>query len=506
MAATSPRRVPTSRWPRALGGLVVAGVVGLLALAPVSAVVASNLPQPIVAAPSDPRVGDVRPTSRIRAVPVGLPEAAVVRTLEDVRPIATAALGAEAADEILAVVADPDVSVAGAGPDPSVWSYPYRFPRADAVVERADPEALAAHGGELGAALMVVAADPAAPYAVPEDAARLAFAVLDAARGDGACDPQLDLLTLVASGPEIGPEIVDSETRRTQLACPGDPTPGWLAVQRALNEMSGEDDLTRLVEFDVDRLATARRWAEDLVARFPDDPGAVAALGDVHLTRGRYLAVPQPFSSRHAYDDARGLFARIRATGDRLAGGLGLARAELGLGRAAEAARLALEVAQGQSRPGRALQVAVRAEERDRRFARAAATASRLADLGPAALPVDGSFIPIAHPLTWGADRMRPVAFYILAAGMGGGGLVGDEGFVPRYRPTAGITDEAEFCPQWSARRAAWLAGDENVAAEGWPDDFDAIAPSDFGGTCPDPEPLKRLIDNPDPAAQALGL
>lgn len=507
MAATPPRRAPASRWPRGpgvLGGLVVAGVVGLLALAPISAVVASNLPRPLVDPAAAPTGGSLQRTSAVRPVPVGLPDSAVIRTVDDVRPYAVAAVGVDAAEVLLSFIDAVENPPPGEGLSLPSWTYPLEFPGVSRVLDAVPPEDLADHGASFGAALMVLAAEPS--FEDPFHAAQLSFAILDRTRRSGACDAQLDLMALVASAFELEKDAVELELRRTRQACPDDPSAGWLVVQRHLGDLSVEDDLTITLEFDLERLAAAEAGARALVREFPTDPGVLAALGDVHLATGRYLAVSQPFTSRRAFEDARGVFARIRETADPVVGGLGLARAELGLGRFAEAAELATEVGAAQDTPGRALQVAIRAEERAGRWATASDLARRLADLGTRALPTAGPITPFEYPQTFGADRLRPASFVLLGGGAGGGGLVADEGFVPRYRPSAGITDDAEFCPAWSWRRSAWLAGDPAAASVGWPEDFDAIAPSAFGGSCPDTAPLKRLLDSPDPAAEALAL
>ncbi len=96
----------------------------------------------------------------------------------------------------------------------------------------------------------------------------------------------------------------------------------------------------------------------------------------------------QPFTARRALTDADTVFARIRQDRDEPWARLGAARAALGLGRPAEAAELATAVAEGSGPDGRAVQLAVSAQEQARRFDSAAAQAKALADRGAEAFPV----------------------------------------------------------------------------------------------------------------------
>ena len=351
---------------------------------------------------------------------------------------------------------------------PTPSDYPFRYPRVDAVLDEAPTAQLDGHGGALGAALLRLAASPTVDDGTAASASRLAFAVLDRVRAGGACEPQLDLLALVAADPDLSGDDVDRELTRARQACPDDPTPGWLATQRTLHLLTQDATSTEADGQDLANLAAARDRAAALVRDYPHDPGALATLGDVLLTTGRQLAVSRPFTARRAYQDAETVFARIRQDRDEPWARLGAARAALGLGRAAEAADLATGVAEGSDRPARALQVAVSAQEQARRFDRAAALARRSADLGAGGFPGATALVPLGAPLSLGFDTMTPLAtslFHLPATD--GGAVVSDFGFVPIFRAQEGLTDAAPHCPQWTWRRDAFLAGDAAAAAEG---------------------------------------
>jgi tetratricopeptide (TPR) repeat protein len=475
----------------------VLGVLVVLGLAPTAALVSSRMPTPLVsenvALPTEP----LDAATAIRAVPVGLAPGTRIRSIEDVVAYATAAVGATATDLLLDLIGGADGSVPGTALDPDTWDYPYRFPVVEQALTTADSALLEQHGAALGAALLLYAADPSTPSSQSTAASRVAFAVLDRARASGACDPQLNLLALLAADQEIARETIGRETGLAQEACRTDPTPWWLSVMRSLNDLSGEAGSTELDEFTATGLSAAEATAGDLVRRFPADPGGLATYGDVLLTKGQNLATSQPFTARAAFRDAETVFRRLEGSGEATAARLGRAHALLGLGRSQEAATAANDAAARSAKPGRALQVLVSSHERSHDYPSAAGTAKRLSGIGPSAFPLlERGVVPIGAPLSFGADLLTPVHIFMLALGQGGGGLVADEGFIPVYREAYDLTDDAPFCPEWLWRRDVFLAGDAAGAARAWPTDFTGIDPMQVANDCPDGERLRQQIDH----------
>ncbi|GAA4404818.1 hypothetical protein GCM10023168_17910 [Fodinibacter luteus] len=491
---TAPRSV-VARTGTVLVAAVLLGLVVVLAIAPAAALTASRLPQPLTAAQPDLPGDDLAPSTGIRTVPVGLPPGALVRTVQDVRPHAVDALGPEAADRLLAFL---DAPADGFG-WPSVGEvtneYPYRFSAVDELLDGVDPARLGQGGATLGAALFLLAAQPETS-GLDENAVRLAFAVLHRARAGGGCDAQLNLLALVASDAEVPDDAVDGERLAAEQACPGDPTPGWLSVQRALPSSLWLPEDTTTSALFVALFEEAEAKALALVRAHPRDPGVLATLGEVYLTTGMNLATPQPFTSRRAFRDADAVFARLLDTDETPTARLGAARAQLGLARPEAAARLAVAAADGPSHPARALQVAIAAEESSGRFREASAIGRRFAALGTAAFPEATAIVPLDPPLSLGWDVLTPARISLLGYGEGGGGgVVADEGFVPTFRDAPGLTDTAPSCPDWVWRRDALVAGDAAAAAQGWPEEFDDLDRSISGGACPDGARLRQQLD-----------
>jgi tetratricopeptide (TPR) repeat protein len=498
--ATDPPRGARGAWAPWLLGGVVAGVVGLLALAPVSAVVASAIPEPLPAPTAPAQNETLQATSRIRIVPAGLPESASIESVDDVRPYAVAALGPAGADRLLSLVVSPWPLEPAMPTDASTSLYPFSYPPLEAVLSDAQEPAFSQAGAALGAALMLVADVEEAPDGVSTNAPRVAFGVLDRARQASGCDAQTNLLAIVAATPQVERRIVWGEVVRAQALCSEDPTPGWLWTQRLLGDGLDADATTVASPSDLAALESAKQAALDLVRAFPADPGAWIGLGEVYLTTGDTLAVAQPFTAQHAYQEAAKAFHRVRGTEEAAAGGLGAARAELGLGRAPEAADMATDAAEHLQKPGRALQLGLTANERAGQFSLAAAVAHTLAEAGPGAFPRRRAVIPLRDPLAWRSEVLIRVHYSLVDGGIGGPGLVADEGFIPAYREADDLTDDAGGCPEWGERRALFLAGDAPAAARGWPAEFTPIDWADGDSFCPDGEALRSVIDAPSPS------
>ncbi len=506
--AAVPPEAPASprvglRRGHVLAALAALGVVVVLALGPAAALAASRVPLPAPQpslATSTSRLqlpqGPIEQESGIREVPVGLPRGTRIRSVADVRPYAVEALGPDGADRLLALLPSPGAEADREPLQPSTFDYPYRFVAVDEVVADVPTDQLERHGAALGGALLLLAAEPEVPFEVADDAARVAFAVLDRARRAPRCEPQLNMFVLVASDPELGPDTVQAELRRTQQVCPQDQTPGWLAAQRTLKAaVAHEPDVTEVSESQVSRLEAAVSGAAEFVRRFPRDPGALSTLGDAYLIMGQELTVAQPFTAREAFQDAATVFERLRPGEDTVGTLMGAARAQLGLARAPSAAQLATRAVEDSGSPGLALQLAVTTEEKAREFDRASAHAKRLASLGPRAFPAPTAIAPLGPPLSWGSDSLAPLTVRLIGGGQGDGAVVSDEGFIPTFRKADDLTETWESCPDWVWRRDALVAGDARSAASAWPDEFSPSDPANAFGFCPDGSRLKALVD-----------
>ena len=106
-----------------------------------------------------------------------------------------------------------------------------------------------------------------------------------------------------------------------------------------------------------------------------------------------------------------------------------------------------------------------------------------------------GAVIPLGQPLSLGSDRLVPVGYSLLDTGIGGEGVVVDEGFIPTFRKADDLTETWESCPDWVWRRDALVAGDARSAASAWPDEFTPSDPANAFGFCPDGSRLKALVD-----------
>ena len=494
----TPQRSSEGDWsPRAtvLTALAVVGVVGILAVGPTAGITASQLPAALPVSRLQLPSGQIDAATRIREVPVGLAKGTRIRSVTDVRPYAVRLMGPVAAERLLALIEAPqDGDYSG-----WIWDYPYRYGDVETVLHPVPQVQFIREGAALGAALLLLAANVDLPYELTGRASRIAFAVLDRARSGGDCDAQLNLLALVASASDTDRYAVDLEVQNAERACPGDPTPQWLAIKSASSWPFGEPDLAELSQEDIQWVRDGEAAATDFVHKFPHDPGVLATLGDAYLTTGQWLAEAQPFSSRKAFRDADTIFGRLQGGAEVLAGQLGAARAQLSLEPSeGSSVDLATRAAETSSRPGRALQVAVSAAERAHRFDEASALAKRLAALGTSAFPDPTAVIPLVTPLSLGSERLTTLRVSLLEGGEGGegGAVVVDEGFIPAYRRAGGLTDSAEACPDWVWRRDALLAGRAAAASQAWPAEFVPVGSPGVRDYCPDGARLKRQIDS----------
>jgi tetratricopeptide (TPR) repeat protein len=430
----------------------------------------------------------------VQDLPAGLPGDASVSSPADVLPLAVPALGRSGAVELLTILgasdfADRLTESAIRGDDGA--SYPYRYPVMTRFLDAAPEGGRTREAAGLGAALVALSTRTGADTVANAPAA--AYAVLDRARATGECGAQLDLLLLVAADAQPRDDVVATEARRAETVCPGDPTPAWLhgqyLSQRATTEHDGPGD-----PVPVDAQERADDLFEGLLVEFPQAVGVLAGWADNRLRVAVRTAAAQPFTARHAFEEAGAGYRRagIPSDGDDYLPGR--ARALLGLGEAAAAAELMADAA-GAQFPGVHLQVLLHAQEDAHEFAAASATARRLHEAGLAAFADDGPAYPVPGnaapegrgPL--GTDRYTPLSAIDLQpapeAG-GNGALVVDASYVPVFREEDGITGTVVDCPDWAWRRDAVLAGAPAAALEDLPSGlfewFEGIRPDD---NCP---------------------
>ena len=144
-------------------------------------------------------------------------------------------------------------SIVGYGSDntsnPYGVDYPYQYPPVDAVLDKAPPASLAndtTGATALGAALTVLAAQPQTGSLISRFRRRYGHRQ----RGTGglrrarpAPGPsavarrRVDLLLLLTSDASTGAAILGQEERRTEAACPHNPTPAWLVGQSQLRAL-----------------------------------------------------------------------------------------------------------------------------------------------------------------------------------------------------------------------------------------------------------------------------
>ena len=464
--------------------ITIAGALLILGFAPLSRLAAHGLPQtagripPVVTGPSQGNA------TALHAVPAGLPNGAQIRTAADVFRYAVAALGQRQARALMALVQSKTYlanSLAGYGTanssNPYGAEYPYQYPPLNAVLSQAPPTSFAAGATALGAALTVLAAQPPSGSATPtvadmaiSNAGPAAYGVLNLARATGRCAPQLDLLLLLTADGSTNAHILGPEERRTEAACPGDPTPAWLVGQSQLRQLQFAPSPTQVFPYMLTALRAARRTFSQLAARYPDDPGVLTGLGDSYLRAGTYLRSSQPFTARQDFQSAIIAYDRAAALGETRDATPGLARALVGLGEPAAAARLLAPLARTSRTPGPLLELLIGADETAHQFGPAVAAAQRLGQLGAAAYPAGDAMIPVpeaisvdwldgvSFALSFGACELTPLNVELVLPG-GAGGSVQDLSFIPQYRDVAGVTGSQPSCASWSWARDELLLG-----------------------------------------------
>jgi tetratricopeptide (TPR) repeat protein len=356
-------------------------------------------------------------------------------------------------------------------------TYPYRYAGISDLVDAAVPAepslAQADAAADLGGVLMLA-------FAAERNTgggAQVAFALLDRARGGGACRPQLNLALLVAAS--YGSQgAATSELGRAGRACPDDPTALWLRGHwesvAAFDGVLGEGVVPASAA-----PATFRR----LQRRFPRSSAGWSGIGDVEV-RLAYVAdaEKQSFTARRHFERALASYRRARRLDRDPRLGAGEARALAGLGEYAAAARLQGATAATTGRRGVVQAWSTELLERAHRWADAVASADALAARRREA-PGTGLLMTSPDPLTFLAneDATAPISEQvgltrdfqvdIRPAGAPAAVLpstaVEDISFIPSFREHPGVTGYDRWCPAWSGLRDLVLAGrpDEALAA-----------------------------------------
>jgi tetratricopeptide (TPR) repeat protein len=454
--------------------LVITGLILVLGFAPASRLVARDLPQ------SPPSFAPVVTGSQhgkataVQDVPIGLPQGARIRTAGGVLSYAAAALGPSDALALMAVLkSSSDLASNPVGFSSGHVEYPYRYPALDAVLNKAPPASFASGATALGAALTVLAAQPQADISGQADAQAIlnagpaAYGVLNRARAAGGCAPQLDLLLLLAADQLTTSDILRGEEQRTESACPHDPTPGWLVGQSQSLQSA---------------IAAFRR----LAVEYPDDTGVLTGLGDGYLRAGTNLRSSEPFTARQDFKSAITEYNRASVLGDARDAVPGLARALIGLGEPAEAARVLEPFASASTLPGPLLEILIGVDEAAHDFGAAETAARHLDELGTPAYP-DGVALfpqPTAYAslaLSFGADRLTSLSVTLTPRPEFALGSVQDLSFIPEYRDDPGVTGTQASCASWTWRRDALLDGHAAQALVGWPAQFESVRPAYSG-------------------------
>lgn len=484
--------------PRTAAILSVIGVLLMLGFSPLSRLSAGALPSP-------PRNLDAvyassvhNGSTAVTQLPEGLPENARVRTLADVYPYAVAALGVHGAQDLMSLLASKTFLaqsvVTGRG---FTNAYPFDYRALDPILNAAPRSRLAAGATALGAALSVLAAQPqgittslTTAYMTITNAGPAAYGVLDRARADGGCAPQLDLLLLVASysgtvggaGPPL-PGVLAQEERRAEAACPGNPTPGWIVGQAVLRTLLTQQSTTYADPQFVAFLRNAEGEFRRLAAEYPRDTAVLTGLGDSYLRAGTYLAGSEPFTARQDFRTALAAYNRATAAGAGTEAAPGIARALIGLGEPAAAARLTEPLTRTATAPGEFLELLVLADETAHDYTDALAASAKLAGLGDTAYPDGNALFPASLngfisplddaslPLSFGAGQMMPLSVQLTVPG-GAGGYAQDISFIPQYRKDTGITGTQPWCPSWTAMRDELVVGQPAAALRDWSANF----------------------------------
>lgn len=363
----------------------------VLGFSPASWLVAQRLPRAPANSTTIAKGPQRDKTTAVRDVPVGLPAGARIRTSQDVRPYALAALGTSGARDFMALLDSSD-SLAGQilFLNSGQVRYPYVYPPLERILDRVPSGGLASNGTALGAALTVLATRT--PSGLRElggavtNASPAAYAVLGRARSKGGCAAQLDILLLLTAQANNGPSedtrsqrIMATEEQRANHDCPGNPTAAWLVGQSLLRAAdTSEGSFMVASPADIKTLRTATEKFTALAAAYPHDTGVLTGLGDSHLRMGTYLRSSQPFTARQELRAAVAAYNQATTSGGYAYAVPGLARALVALGEPGVGARLLTSPVAGAQYPGPLLEQLTVAAESAHDFTGAVAAARRL--------------------------------------------------------------------------------------------------------------------------------
>jgi tetratricopeptide (TPR) repeat protein len=423
----------------ALDALVAVAVAVLLAF-PLAAWLAARAqpvaPGPVVRLPALPETGE---RVRLSELPAGLssqplPSASFMERLQS------------------------DVSAATTQGGIGISTFPYDNPQ----LERLLP---AQPSPGLGAWLLLQSAAQSAEGMAAPSAAAPAYAVLDRARGQGGCAPQLNLLVLVAADGFATARDVEREAARARQACPGDPTPRWL-----LGQYRSQTDP-----------ASAFGTFRALQREFPLSAVGWSGEGDAYLR----LAFEQPptavFTARRYYEEALARYRRAARVDPNPELEFGIARALAGLERPAEAARRqerALRTVRATEATLASLVLYLEQAHRHADAARAAARLQRLPSTArgvfPSAIDPFDDDAGAGVPLSLGAT-LTPLHVTFRVGGGGGGVTVTDTSYIPRVRESPAL-DGGRWCAEAALRRNLIAAGEPRAALDGMPKAFVPVA------------------------------
>ena len=219
---------------------------------------------------------------------------------------------------------------------------------------------------------------------------------------------------------------------------------------------------------------------------------------------GTYLRSSEPFTARQDFRSAITEYNRASVLGDERDAAPGVARALIGLGAPAAAARLLAPLARSSGYPGQLLELLSVAYEAAHDFGAAVAVAQRLGQLGSASYPDGDALIPV--PLNgvgrFAGRRLAPVVFRRRRADAveggadlagGAGGSVQDLSFIPEYRDDPGVTGTQPSCPSWTWARDELLLGHAALALANSPAQFPNVRPG--GGYCAQSDKLTFMAE-----------
>ncbi|PJE18798.1 MAG: hypothetical protein CK429_02590 [Mycobacterium sp.] len=496
-----PPKVPERRrLPRpmtmALGALALLGLLLIAALAPAAHLAAEKLPL---------RPDDLTPsvdgsfttgTTALRQLPIGLPSGQRITTIQDVYPFAVAALGEPGARALTGVLTSPEWLVPLSAPDSHNFAYPYHYAVLEPILASAPADQLRRNATALAAALIQLDGRKELEHS---QAAPVAFALLDRIRGSGGCDAQLDLLLLVAGDYRTSMEALLNEYQNSSVACPNDPTPGWITGQAQMRRLYGdmEPRPARVDSYTRTSIGMALGTFQVLAGRFPRDTAVITGLGDAYLRAGLLLLYSNPFTARDDLQQAVGQYNRAAELGDRHNADLGRARAFIALGEPERAIKLATRaVDDSPHHPGVALEVLLAAQQAAHHFDSAQQVAQRLERSASTAYPDAVALYPAptsfdrglpfdaALPLSTGAETLAPLQDDLTPSGGRGGGIVEDLGFIPAYRDNDPMTDTLTDCPSLAWRRDAIVSGHAASALADWPAEFTTSGPKIISHGC----------------------